>query len=168
MLDVKTDEHNNVSTARLTCFLADETQGITARIKYFDRWTPAAHLFGWFPEMRIKDSYWKTTVTNTQTTCPNHITLRAGPKWARPAEVGTLAQEFEKSATKFKLKLKLLKCKRTVQIATFNVRTLNRIRRLPKMTFSAIYHNVDIISIKEHRYLHSEDMKYHDILSMPR
>ena len=35
---------------------------------------------------------------------------------------------IQKSATEFKLKQKLLKYKRTIQIATFNVWTLNRIR----------------------------------------
>ena len=57
---------------------------------------------------------------------------------------------------------KLLKCKRTIQIATFNVRTLNRIRQLPELTASAIDHNIDIICIQEHRFTHCEDIKYHD------
>ena len=48
-----------------------------------------------------------------------------------PAEVEALASVFEKSAAELKLKQKLLKCKRTIQIATFNVRTLNRIDQLP-------------------------------------
>ena len=42
---------------------------------------------------------------------------------------------------------------------TFNVRTLNRIGQQPELTASAIYHN--IICIQEHRYPHSEDIKYH-------
>ena len=67
---------------------------------------------------------------------------------------------FEKSATE--LKQKLLKCKRTIQIATFNVRTLNRIGQLPELTASAIDHNIDIIWIQEHRYIHREDIKYYD------
>ena len=67
---------------------------------------------------------------------------------------------FEKSATE--LKQKLLKCKRTIHIVTFNVRTLNKIGQLPELTASAIGHNIDIISIQEHRYTHSEDIKYHD------
>ena len=97
-------------------------------------------------------------MTNTQTTCPNRIALRAGKKGTRPAEVGALASVFEKSATE--LKQKLLKCKRTIQIAKFNVRTLNRIVQLPELTASAIDHN--IICIQERRYTHSEDIKYHD------
>ena len=77
----------------------------------------------------------------------------------RPAEVGALASVFEKSATE--LQLKLLKCKQTIQITTFNVRTLNRIGQLPELTASAVEHKIDIICIQEHRYTHTKDIKYH-------
>ena len=100
-------------------------------------------------------------MTHTQTTYINRIALRAGKKGARPAEVGALASVFEKSATKLKQQ-KLLKCKQTIQIATFNVRTLNRIGQLPELTASAVEHKVDIICIPEHRYTHNEDIKDHD------
>ena len=68
-------------------------------------------------------------MTHTQTIYINRIALRAGKKGVRPAEVGALVLVFEKSATE--LKLKQLKCKQTIQIETFNVRTLNRIGQLP-------------------------------------
>ena len=68
---------------------------------------------------------------------------------------------FEKSATEFKQQ-KLLKCKQTIQIATFNVRTLNRIGQLLERTASAVEHNIDMICIQEHRYTHSKDIRYHD------
>ena len=71
-----------------------------------------------------------------------------------------MASVFEKTATEFKLKL--LKCKQTIQIATFNVRTLNRIGQLPELTASAVEHKIDIICIQEHRYTHTEDIKYHE------
>ena len=45
---------------------------------------------------------------------------------------------------------------------TFNIRTLNRIGQLPELTASVIDHNIDIICRQEHRYLHSEDIKYHN------
>ena len=67
---------------------------------------------------------------------------------------------FEKSATE--LKQKLLKCKQTIQIATFNVRTLNRIGQLPELTASAVEHKIDIICIQEHRYTHTKDIKYYE------
>ena len=100
-------------------------------------------------------------MTHTQTTYTNRIALRAGKKGARPAEVGALASVFEKSATELK-QSKLLKCKQTLQIATFNVRTLNRIGQLPELIASAKEHKIDIICIQEHRYTHTEDIKYHE------
>ena len=108
-----------------------------------------------------KNSHRKITMTHTQTTYINRIALRAGKKGARPAEVGALASVFEKSATELKLKQKLLKCKQAIQIATFNVRTLNRIGQLPELIASAVEHKIDIICIQEHRYTHTEDIKYH-------
>ena len=71
-------------------------------------------------------------MTHTQTTYTKCIALLVGKKGARPAEVGALASVFEKSATELKQQ-KLLKGKQTIQIATFNVRTLNRIRQLPEL-----------------------------------
>ena len=100
-------------------------------------------------------------MTHTQTSYTNRIALRAGKKGARPAVVGALASVFEKSATELK-QSKLLKCKQTLQIATFNVRTLNRIGQLPELIASAEEHKIDIICIQEHRYTHSEDIKYHE------
>ena len=62
-----------------------------------------------------------------------------------------------------KQKLKLLKCKTTIQIATLNIRTLNRIGQLPELTVAVIDHNIDIVCVREHRYHQSkEDMKYHN------
>ena len=98
-------------------------------------------------------------MTLTQTTYTNRIALRAGKKGARPAEVGALASVFEKSATELK-RPKLLKCKQTLQIATFNVRTLNRIGQLPELIASAVEHKINIICIQEHRCTHTEDIKY--------
>ena len=100
-------------------------------------------------------------MTHTQTTYTNRIALRAGKKGVRPAEVGALASVLEKSVTERKQQ-KLLKCKQTIQIATFNVRTLNRIGQLPELITSAVEHKIDIICIQEHRYMHTEDIKYHE------
>ena len=82
-------------------------------------------------------------------------------KGERPVEVGALASVFEESATELK-QSKLLKCKQTLQIATFNVRNLNRIGQLPELIASAEEHKIDIICIQEHRYTHTEDIKYHE------
>ena len=108
-----------------------------------------------------KNSHRKITTTHTQTTYINRIALRAGKKGARSAEVGALASVFEKSATELKQQ-KLPKCKQTIQIAIFNLRTLNRIGQLPELTASAVEHKIDIICIQEHRYTHTEDIEYHE------
>ena len=108
-----------------------------------------------------KNSHRKITKTHTQTTYINHIALRAGKKGVCPAEVGALALVIEKLATELKQQ-KLLKCKQTIQIATFNARTLNKIGQLPELNASAIEHNIDIICIQEYRYTHCEDIKYYD------
>ena len=88
--------------------------------------------------MRIKTAIerlpWPTLKPPVQT-----ASLFAQVKRAHPAKVGALALVFEKLAKE--LKQKLVKCKCTIQIATFNVRTLNRIGQLPELTASAIDHN---------------------------
>ena len=91
-------------------------------------------------------------MTHTQTTSNRIVALKKG----RVPEVGALASVFEKSATELK-QSKLLKCKQTLQIATFNVRTLNRIGQLPELIASAEEHNIEIIC-----YTHTEDIKYHE------
>ena len=91
---------------------------------------------------------------------PHHFSQTK--KGARPAEVRALASVFEKSTTELKLKQKLLKCKCTIQIVIYNVRTLNRIRQLPELIASAIDHNVNIICMQEHGYTHCKDIQYHN------
>ena len=108
-----------------------------------------------------KNSHRKITMTHSQTTYINRIALRVGKKGGPSAEVGVLASVSKKSATELKQE-KLLKCKQTIQIATSNVRTLNRIGQLPELTASAIEHKIDIICIQEHRYTHTKDIKYHE------
>ena len=108
-------------------------------------------------------SHRKITMTLTQTTCLDHITLCVGKKEVHSAEAGALAPMFEKSATKLAHKQKFLKCKSTIHILTFNFRNLNWIDQLPELTVSSWEHNIDIVCIKEHRYHHSElEIKYHN------
>ena len=75
VLDVKAVEPNDESTARLTRYWADESHGTTVGIQKFDGEITAAHLLGWLLWMRIKHSHRKITMTHTQITCPNRITL---------------------------------------------------------------------------------------------
>ena len=103
------------------------------------------------------NSHQKITMTHTQTTCPNHIALRTCKKRGVSCWGWTPGLRVQKISSK-----KLLKCNCTIQIAKFNVRTLNRISQQPELTASVIDHNIDIICIEKHRYTHSEDIKYHD------
>ena len=97
-------------------------------------------------------------MNHTQTTYTNRIALRTGKKGAHPAEFWALASVIDKSATELE-RPKLLKCKQTLQISTFNVRTLNRIGQLAELIESAVEHKIDIICIQEHRCKHTEDIK---------
>ena len=87
--------------------------------------------------------------------------LHAGKKGACSAEIGALTLVFKKSATELKHKQKLLQCKSSIHIVTFNFRTLNRIDQLPDRTASVVEH--DIVCVQKHRYYHNEvEIKYHN------
>ena len=108
-----------------------------------------------------KSCHWKITMTHTQTTCPNHIALRAGKKSGASCWGWRLGLSVRKISYRAQT-TKITKFKHTVQIAIFNVRTFNRIGQLQELTASAIEHKIDIICIQEHRYTHSKGIKYHD------
>ena len=101
-------------------------------------------------------------MAHTQTISPNHLALRAGKQEAHFAEAGAMISVFKISGTEHKPKQKLLKCKRTVHIAIFNVKTLNRRDQLLELTASAFEYNIDIVCGQEYKYCHSEVEKYHD------
>ena len=103
-------------------------------------------------------------MTHTQTTYIKRIAFRAGKKGARYCWGWSPGLSVQKSATELKQQ-KLLKWKQTIQIATFNVRTFNRIGQPPELCASAVEHKTDIICIQEHRYTHTEDIKYHDTVN---
>ena len=97
----------------------------------------------------------KRIVTLIQTIDPNCITLHVGKQGVCSVEVRALTPVFGKSATK----PNLLRCK--IDIATYNLRILNTINQLLKLTAPAAKHNLDIC-MQEHRYYHSElELKYH-------
>ena len=51
-----------------------------------------------------------------------------------------------------------------MNIATFNIGTLNIINQLPELTASTAEHNIDIICLQELRFYNSElDLKYRNI-----
>ena len=90
------------------------------------------------------------------------ITHRAGHQGVRSAVVPIPAQ-----CSKNQLRghqTRLLECKKSTLLSTFNVRTLNTINQLPELVSSAIELNINVICIQEHRYFHSDiKLKYHDV-----
>ena len=131
---------------------ADESCKTTARIKYFIRGTTAAHQLDKNKNTAIKRSPCLILKPLVQTA----LLFMRVKNGMRPTGIGALAAMFEKSATELKLNQKLLRHKSTIQIVTFNVRTLNSLGQLPELTASAIDHNIDIICIQKQRYLHSK------------
>ena len=82
-----------------------------------------------------KNSHRKITMTHTQNTYIKLIALRAGKKGAWPAGPSVRKISYGEQATK------TTKMQKTIQIATFDVRTLNKIRHLPVLTASAVEHD---------------------------
>ena len=62
----------------------------------------------------------------------------------------------------FYLKLKFTEMQTHNTNCDINIKTLNWIGQLAKLTASAIDHKINIICIQEHRYTHSKDIIYHD------
>ena len=62
------------------------------------------------------------------------------------------------------LQNKLLVCKKSSLIATFNVRTLNSANQLPELVASAMKLNINVICIQEHRFFHDDvNIKHQDV-----
>ena len=92
--------------------------------------------------MRLKYSHRKITMTFTYFQTASRLPW---VKKARSAEVGALAPAFEKSASDFKLRQKVLICKSAIHIVTFKVRTINKIVQLLEQRTSVVEHNIDMI-----------------------
>ena len=82
-------------------------------------------------------------MTLIQTIYSNHIPLNVGKQGVHSTKVGALTPVYKKSATE--PKSNFLRCQSIVNIATFNIRSLNPINQLPEMTVSAAQHNIDIL-----------------------
>ena len=100
-----------------------------------------------------KNSQRKINITRIQTVYPNHIAFCGVKQEAHSIKIGALTQKIEKSVIKLKHKPKLVKCKNSVNIPTFNVMTLNKANQLPELIAFAAEHNIDIC-IQENWYSH--------------
>ena len=100
----------------------------------------------------------------TQFRRSNRIARRAGYQGARSAEVSTLGPVFEKSDTESNNHGSLLKCRKSIKISTFNVRSLNSLHQTGELIASAEEFHIDVICIQEHRFFHDDiTLKYHDL-----
>ncbi len=101
-------------------------------------------------------------MNRNQNNIPSRIGRRAVNQGPRPG-VPALAP-IEKLATEPKTKTRLLKCKRTLLVSTFNTRTLSSISQISELVASAISQKIDIICIQEHRIHHdTTPLMYHDL-----
>ena len=99
-------------------------------------------------------------MNRNQNNVPSRIGRRAVHQGPRPGV--PIRAPIEKSTTGSKTKL--LKCKRSILISTFNVRTLSPISQIPELVASAISQKIDIICIQEHRIFHNNfPLMYHDL-----
>ena len=96
----------------------------------------------------------KKPLKDSNETSKPHCSLCRSTREECSAEVGTQAPAFEKSVTKPELKSKpnLLRGKNTFNITTFNIRTLNTVNQLHKLSLSAVKNNINIICVEKHRY----------------
>ena len=85
---------------------------------------------------------------------------RAAEQGSR-AGVTVLAPDFEKFVTE-RNRRQLLKCKRTINLSTFNVRTLQSIKLMSEIIVIAVTYHIDVITAQEYRFYHEDiDLKYH-------
>ena len=87
---------------------------------------------------------------------------RAAEQGSR-AGVTVLAPDFEKFITE-RNRRQLLKCKRTINLSTFNVRTLQSIKQMSELFAIAVTYHIDVVNVQEHRFYHEDiDLKYHEL-----
>ena len=94
-----------------------------------------------------KNYLWKITMTHTQTTFSQVKKGRVLLGWSPDLSVRKISYRAQTA--------KITKCKHTIQIATFNVRTLNRIGQLQELPASALEHKIPFtktIQIRQTRH----------------
>ena len=78
------------------------------------------------------------------------------------AGVTVLAPDFNKFVTE-QNRRQLLKCKRNINLSTFNVHTLQSIKQMWELIAIAVTYRIGVINLQEHRFYHEDiDLKYHE------
>ena len=74
-----------------------------------------------------------------------------------------LAPDFDKFVTE-RNRRQLLKCKRIINLSTFNARTLQSIKQISEFIAIAVTYHNDVIYVQEHRFYHEDVvLKYHEL-----
>ena len=96
--------------------------------------------------------------TSNQKLIPHRSSIAA--QQGSRAGVTVLAPEFVTERNR----RQLLKCKRTINLSTFNVRTLQSIKQMSELIAIAVTYHIDVINVQEHRFYHEDiDLKYHEL-----
>ena len=90
------------------------------------------------------------------------IDRRAGQQGSL-AGVTVLVPDFDKFVTE-RNRRQQLKCKRIINLSTFNVRNLQSIKQMSELIATAVAYHIDVINVEEHRFYHEDiDLKYHQL-----
>ena len=74
-----------------------------------------------------------------------------------------LAPDFDKFVAE-RNRRQLPKCLRTINLSTFNVRSLRSIKQISELIAIAVTYHIDVINVQEHRFYHEDiDLKYHEL-----
>ena len=109
----------------------------------------------------VATSYQETILTQPQTRNSYRIDRHAGQQGSRTG-VTVLAPDFDKFVTE--RNRRLLKCKRTINLSTFNIRTLQSIKQISELIGIAVTCHIDVINVQEHRFYHEDiDLEYQEM-----
>ena len=109
----------------------------------------------------VATSYRETILTQPQTRNSYRIDRRAGQQGSRTG-VTVLAPDFDKFVTE--RNRRLLKCKRTINLSTFNIRILQSIKQISELIGIAVTYHIDVINVQEHRFYHEDiDLEYQEM-----
>ena len=100
----------------------------------------------------VGTSYGKTIITQPQTRNSYLIDRREDQQGSR-AGVTVLVQDFDKFVAE-RNRRQLLKCKRAINLSTFNVCTLQSIKQMSELIAIAVTYHIDVINVQEHRFYH--------------
>ena len=120
---------------------------------------------------RVGTSYRKTIMTQPQTRNSYHIDRYVGQQGSRAGMPGLapslqiaislLQKETEDNYLNAEI---CLHSRRTINLSTFKVRTLQSIKEMSELISIAVTYHIAVINVQEHRFYHEDiDLKYHEL-----